>query len=77
VPVKAPLSDIATAVTVPLAVMLPALTVLVNVGLSELALLLTAVWMLLNSVSNSVPRTTLAALPVGKVSLAVKLVVLV
>jgi purine nucleoside phosphorylase len=41
------------------------------------ALELTAVWIALNSVSNSVPRITLPASPEGSVSLTVKFVLFV
>ena len=54
-----------------------ALTVPVNVGSAVLDLLLTAVAILVYSVSISVPRTILLALPEASASLAAKLVVFV
>ena len=49
----------------------------VNAGLAKFALVATAVEMLLNSVSISVPLTILLASPDTKLSLVAKLVVLV
>jgi hypothetical protein len=51
-----------------------AVTVPVKVGLAELALVATAVAMLLYSVSISVPLTILAALPEGRESFVAKLI---
>jgi hypothetical protein len=45
-----------------------------NVGLAESALEVTAVAMLLNSTSISVPLTTFSGSPVGRLSFEVKLV---
>ena len=60
--------------TVPVAVRPSKVAVPVNVGPARSALVATAVARASNSVSNSEPRITLLASPVGKESLAVKFV---
>jgi hypothetical protein len=61
-------------VATPVAVRSTNVAVPVNVGLMLSDLLLTAVAMLLNSVSISVPRTILSGLPEGRVSFVAKFV---
>ena len=74
--VTAPRSDTVAPfkLTVPVAVRLANVAVPVNVGLARSDLVAIAVETALNSVSNSEPRTTLLASPVGNESLAVKFV---
>lgn len=77
-PVSVPVSVIPLeAVIVPETVKLTAVAVPVKAGLAKSALVVTAVEILLNSVSNSEPLIILFVLPVGNESLAVKLVVFV
>ena len=77
-PVSVPVNVIPPeAVNAPETVRLTAVAVPVNEGLAKSALVVTAVEILLNSVSNSEPLIILFVLPVGNESLAVKLVVFV
>jgi hypothetical protein len=78
-PVKGLIEDVAKAVVASCVVLVPeaavgAVGVPVNTGLSRSAFVATAIAMLLNSVSISVPLTIFKGLPRGRVSLEAKLV---